>query len=76
MIDSSKCFGAQISDFLSKFETQFYSYSHVLISPQLFLPLSLFFSVIQSTPMGSIRRPSDYGGVSNEANDFIQCFDG
>ena len=39
VVDSSKHFGAQIPDFLSKFETQFYSYSHGLTYLNLFLPL-------------------------------------
>ena len=34
VVDSSKCFGDQITYFLSKLETQFYSYSHGLTLPQ------------------------------------------
>ena len=33
VVNSSKCFGAKIPDFPSKFDTQFYSYSHGLTLP-------------------------------------------
>ena len=39
VVDSLKCFGAQIPYFLSKFETQFYSYSHSQTVPRLLQPL-------------------------------------
>ena len=39
VVDSSKCFGAQISCFISKFETLFYSYSHSQNSPCILQPL-------------------------------------
>ena len=39
VVNSSKCFGAQIPDFLSKFQNQFYSYSHGLNFLHSFRPL-------------------------------------
>ena len=41
VVDSSKKIGTQIIDFLSKFETQLYSYSHGVTFPHSLLPLSL-----------------------------------
>ena len=41
VVDSLKCFGAQIPDFTSKFKNHFFSYSHGLTLPHPFRPLSL-----------------------------------
>ena len=76
MVDSSKCFGAQITGFPSKFQNQFYSYSRGLNLPHLFLPLSLHQIMIQRAPMGSIHRPSNPGSGSTEETNFVQCVDG
>ena len=76
MVDSSKCFGAKIPDLTSKFQTQFYIYSHGLTFPHSLQPLSLHQKVIQHNPMVSIYYPLNPGGRSNKDTAFIQCVDG
>ena len=39
VVDSSKCFGAQIPYFISKFETQFYFFSRIQTLPHSLQPL-------------------------------------
>ena len=41
VVNSSKCFGAQIPDFPSRFQNKFFSYSHGLTLSHSFLLLSL-----------------------------------
>ena len=68
-------FGAQIPDFPSKFQNQFYSYSLTLRSQHL-QPLQFLKNMIRRTPMGDISRPSNYGCGGPENGFFIQCVNG
>ena len=76
VVNSSRCFGAQIPDFLSKFQNQFYSYSHGLTLRHSFLPLWLH---QKYDPALSNRiHLLDFKSCSKSTKDtaFIQCVDG
>ena len=75
VVDSLHYFGAQITDFLSKFQNHFYSYSLTLHSQRL-QPLYFFKNIIWHTPIGDMCRPSKYGGGVPETGAFIQCVNG
>ena len=75
MVDPSKCFCAQISNF-SKSETQYYSYIYSQNLPPLLQMLQFHQKMICRAKMGTIYRPSVSGSVGTEATVLIQCING
>ena len=76
VVDSSKCFGAPIPYFLSKFVTQFI----VIVVVRLCLTHSnrcgLTKNMIWGAPMGPINRTSDSSSRGTDTTAFIQYING
>ena len=76
VVESSKCFCAQIPYFFPNLKLIFI----VIVVVRLCLAhsncCSLTENMIRRAPMGTICRPSDYGSMGTETTAFIQCING
>ena len=71
VVNSLHSFGAQITDFPSNFQNQFYSIVW-LCAHSVSNRCSFLINMIRRAPMGDIHRPSDYCSRYPDSGSFIQ----